>query len=84
MVIKRIIVTKNQLNEYFQRKKSQKIFEHILEDMYENSKKLNENISLDKANQSIIEYYKNKKLLTPKVIKLLKEHHLMSNNNQIL
>ena len=48
------------------------------------AKKLNENISLEKANNTIIEYYKHKNLLTPNVIKLLEDHNLINDNSQIL
>ena len=78
------IVTKEQLLEYIKRKKAKKIFESILEEMYENSKSLNENISLEKANKRIIDKYQENKQLTPNVIKLLKEHNLIKEDEQII
>ena len=75
-----IIVTEQQLKEYVEKKKAQKTFDAILEDMHKNSKNLNENISVIKANQLVIENYKRKKMLTPRVQELLKEHKLLDEN----
>ena len=58
--MKRFIVTKAQLTEYVERKKAEKIFYDIVEGLYMNSKSLNENISHQKANQSVIDNYKRK------------------------
>lgn len=82
--MKRFIVTEKQLNEYVENKKAKKIFNNILEDMYKNSKNLSENISINKANQTIIENYKRKKLITPKVQKLLEKYNLFNENTDIL
>jgi hypothetical protein len=79
-----LIVTKQQLLEYIERKKAKKVFDSILEEMYTNSKLLNENISLDKANKRIIEKYKNNKQLTTKVIKLLEDHNLIKEDKEII
>jgi biotin-(acetyl-CoA carboxylase) ligase len=81
---KRIIVTKNQLNEYIERKKAKKIFNSILEDMYKNSKYLNENISLKRANQTIIDKYKLNNKLNEKVLKLLEDNNIINNKGQII
>lgn len=75
---KRFILTEQQLNKYIEDKKSQKIVNDILEEMYKNSKNLNESISLEKANATILEKYEKRKLLTPSVIKKLNEYKLMS------
>jgi len=80
----RLIVRKEQLLEYIERKKANKVFDSILEEMYANSKLLKENISLDKANKRIIEKYKNNKQLTPKVIKLLEDHNLIKEDKEII
>jgi hypothetical protein len=82
--MKRIIVTEEQLREYVEKKKAEKIFNAILEDMHLNSKKLNENISITKANQTVVENYKRKKLLTPKVRKMLEEYNLFEENTDTL
>ena len=52
------ILTEAQLQEYVETKKSEKIFYDILEDLHKNVKFLNENISRERANQTIIENYK--------------------------
>lgn len=75
---KRFILTEQQLNKYIEDKKSQKIVNDILEEMYKNSKNLNESISLEKANATILEKYERRNLLTPSVIKKLNEYKLMS------
>jgi hypothetical protein len=82
--MKKIIVTKEQLQEYIENKKAEKIFNNILEDMYKNSKFLSEGISATKANKTIIENYGRKKLINSKVEKLLKEHGLIDENAGVL
>lgn len=82
--MKKIILTEQQLKDYIERKKAQKTFNSILTDMYNNSKNLNENISINKANQTIIENYRLKNLLTPDVLKMLNEYGLTNNKGQII
>lgn len=82
--MKKFIVTKTQLSEYIENKKAEKIFHSILKDMNKNSKFLNENISINKANQTVIENYKLKKLLSPKVTNMLIEYGLTDDNGQII
>lgn len=82
--MKKFIVTKEQLKEYVEKKKTEKIFNAILLDMYKNSKNLSENISIVKANQTVIENYKRKNLLTPKVQKMLVEHKIINENSGVL
>lgn len=81
---KNFIVTKEQLNEYMKRKKAQKVFFSILEDMQKNSKNLNEQISIDKANKSIIYKYKNNNKINEHVQKLLKEYSLIDENENLI
>jgi len=81
---KRIIITETQLKEYIERKKAKKIFSLILEEMHKNSKLLNDNISLNDANQTIIENYKRKNLLNSHVQKLLKEYKIIDRKGQII
>lgn len=81
---KRIIVTKKQLQEYIERKKSEKIFESILSEMRNNNKFLKENISLNNANQTIIDKYLQQKRITPRVQKLLKEYGIINNDMKII
>ena len=82
--MKKFIVTKEQLKEYVENKKAEKIFHSILKDMNKNSKFLNENVSINKANQTVIENYKLKKLLSPKVTNMLIEYGLTDDNGQII
>lgn len=81
---KRIIVTEAQLNEYIERKKAKKIFGEILKEMYNNSKHLDSKISLNNANQTIIESYKRKNLLNKHVQNLLKENMITDDKGQII
>lgn len=81
---KKIIVKENQLKEYIERKKAEKIFNSILYEMNENSKNLRNSISLNNANQTIIEKYKIKKQLTPRVQKLLENNKIINNKGQII
>jgi hypothetical protein len=82
--MKRIILTDAQLNEYVERKKSEKIFYDILEELHKNVKFLNENISHEKANLSVIENYKRKNLITPRVFEMLIKHKIINENYEIM
>ena len=82
--MKRFIVTKAQLAEYVERKKAEKTFYDIVESLYMNSKSLNENISHQKANQSVIDNYKRKNLITPKVNEMLTTHHIINEKHEII
>ena len=78
------IVTEEQLKGYIERKRAQKVFGSILEDLHKNDKFLNEQISRDKAHQTVIESYRSKNLLSEGVIKLLVEHGLTDDKGQII
>ncbi|MFA5207254.1 MAG: hypothetical protein WC428_00990 [Candidatus Paceibacterota bacterium] len=80
----RYILTEAQLLEYVERKKSEKIFYDILEDLHKNVKYLNENVSREKTNLAIIENYKRKNLLTPKVIEMLINNKIMNEKHEII
>lgn len=82
--MKKFIVTKTQLIEYIERKKTEKIFYNIVEDLYYVSKSLNENVSHQKANQSIIDNYNRKNLITPKVNEMLLKHELINEKYKII
>ena len=82
--MKKLIVTEEQLNEYGEYKKAKKVFNSILGDMNKNSRFLSEQISTDKANQTVIENYRRKNLLSPRVVKMLVEHGLTNKDAQIL
>jgi len=82
--MKRFILTESQLKEYVENKKAEKIFYDIVEQLHKNKKFLNENVSHKKANQSVIEGFKRKKLITPKVEGLLVKHKIMNENYEII
>jgi hypothetical protein len=80
----RYIITEAQLREYVETKKSEKIFYDILEDLHKNVKFLNENISRQRTSQTIIENYKRKDLLTPRVIEMLIKNKIINEKHEII
>ena len=82
--MKRFIVTKAQLNEYVERKKGEKTFWEIVEKLHENAKFLNENVSHKKVNQSVIEDYERRNLITPKVNEILVKHKIIDQKSEII
>lgn len=82
--MRRIIVTKKQLNEYIERKKAEKIFYDIVADLHSNRKNLNESISMEGANQSVIDNYRRKKLITPKVNEMLIKYGVINEKKEII
>ena len=82
--MKTFIVKKEKLNEFVERKKADKIFYEVLERLHENTKLLSENVSHKKANQSVIDNYKRKNLITPKVFEMLLNHRIIGENYEIL
>ena len=78
------ILTEAQLFEYVEMKKSEKIFYDIVEDLHKNLKFLNENISREKANLSIIENYRRKNLLTPRVIEMLIKNKIINEKHELI
>lgn len=81
---KRIIVTEEQLKNYIEKKKAEKTFNSILNEMHKNSKNLKDGISLNKANQTIIENYKDRNQLNPRVQNLLKEYNIVDDMGEII
>jgi len=82
--MKRFIVTTKQLKEYVERKKSEKIFYDIMEGLHKNVKYLNENVSQKKANQSVIDDYKRKNLITPKINEMLINNKIVNEKGEII
>jgi hypothetical protein len=80
----RYILTEAQLREYVETKKSEKIFYDILEDLHKNAKFLNENISRQRTNQTIIENYKRKDLLTSRVVEMLIKNKIIDEKHEII
>lgn len=82
--MKKFIVTKKQINEYVERKRSEKVFYNILEEMYKSKKYLNENVSRERVNQTIINNFKRKDLITPRVHEMLIKYKVINENYEII
>jgi len=82
--MKRFLVKKAQLIEYVKRKKAEKVFYDIVESLHKNMKFLNENVSHKKANQSVIEDYKRKNLITPRVNEMLIKYKIIKQKDEII
>ena len=82
--MKKFIVTSKQLREYVEKKKSEKIFYEIISDMYLNRRFLNENVSLTKANQAILDKYRRKNVITQRVNEMLVKYGISSENTEII
>jgi hypothetical protein len=82
--MKRFIIKKSQLQEFLNRKKEEKTFYSIVEDLHKNNKFLNENISRNKVNQAIIDNYQRKNLITPYVQELLVKHKIINEKREII
>jgi len=78
------IIKKSQLNEYVEKKKAEKIFYDIVESLHKNSKFLNENVSRQKVNQSVINNYIRKNLITPRVHEMLVKNNIINQKNEII
>ena len=84
MMGKRFIVKKEHLVEYVEKKKAEKIFYDIVESLHKNTKFLNESISREKANQSVINNYERKNLITPRVHEMLVKHKIVDQKSEII
>jgi len=82
--MKRFFVTKAQLIEYVEQKKAEKVFYDIVESLHNNVKFLNENVSHKKANQSLIEAYEQKNLITSRVYEMLIKNKIINENHEII
>jgi hypothetical protein len=82
--MKRIIVKKEHLKEFVEKKKAEKVFYDIVESLHKNVKFLNENVSHKKANQSIIDNYMRKNLITPRVCEMLVKHKIINEKCEII
>ena len=82
--MKRILITKKQLNEYVENKKAEKIFYNIVETLYLTTLHLNENVSYDKINKSIINDFNRRNLITPRVNEMLIKYNIINNDNEII
>ena len=82
--MKRFKLTNKQLNEYLEIKKSEKTFYDIMEDLHRNVKYLNEGVSHKKANQSVIDDYRRRNLITPKVTEMLIKNKITTETGEII
>lgn len=82
--MRRFIVTEKQLNEYIEKKRSEKVFNQIIEDLNKNAKLLNENVSYKKVNQSVIDNYVRKNLITQRVAEMLIKNKITDEIGQII
>ncbi len=82
--MRKLIITKRQLNEYINKKKQEKVFSEIVELMHVNTKQLSENVSYEKINQSIIDNYKRKNLISSNVFEMLVSYKIINENYEIL
>jgi hypothetical protein len=82
--MKKIIVTNKQLENFIKTKKTEKVFYEIVGDLYENKKNLNENILINNVNQSIIDNYLRKNLITPEVNEMLIKYGIINEKREIL
>ena len=81
---RRIILTKKQLAEFVEKKKAEKVFYNIIEDLHKSRKYLTENVSRTSVNQTIIDNYKRKNLISPKVHEMLLKHKIINENCEII
>jgi len=82
--MRRIIVTTKQLETFIESKKAEKVFYDIVADLHSNRKNLNESVSIDGANQSVIDNYSRKNLITPKVNEMLIKYGVMNEKKEII
>lgn len=82
--MKKFIVTTKQLTEYVEGKKADKVFYNIMESLHKNVKFLNEDVSQKKANQSVIDDFMRKNLITQRVAEMLVKNKITDECGQIL
>jgi len=82
--MRKFIVRKAQLNEYVEKKRTERVFYDIVADLHETNKFLNESISKDKVNQSVIDNYNRKNLITPKVNEMLIKYSIVNEKREII
>ena len=82
--MKKFILKKEQLNEYIESKKVDKVFYIIIERLYMNNKLLTENVSYKKINQSVINDCMRKKIITQRVAEMLIKYKIIDNNYEII
>ena len=81
---KRYIVTQKQLSEYIEKKTAEKVFFNIVEDLHKNRKFLNENTLIEKANQTVINNYRRRGLMSSLVEEMLKNTRILNEKHEII
>ena len=84
MIKRRFILRESQLVEYVERKKAEKVYYDIVEQIHRNQMYLNENISHEKANQSVIDRFKSKKLISSRVEEMLIKYNIIDELGKII
>ncbi len=82
--MKRFIITKKQLSEFVEKKRAERVFYKIVEDLYRNKKFISENTIRSNANQTVIENYRRKNLITPRVFEMLIKYKIINEKHEIL
>jgi hypothetical protein len=82
--MRRIILTEQQLREYVEIKKAEKVYYDIVEQIHKNQKFLKEDVSHKKASQSVIDRFKGKNLINQKVFEMLQKHSIINENYEIM
>ena len=82
--MKKFILTEAQLREYVEYKKSEKIFYDIVEQIHKNQKFLKENVSIKKVNQSVIDSFSKKNLITSRVQEMLVKFRITDQKCEII
>ena len=83
-IMKRFILTEAQLVEYVEIKKAEKIFYDIVEQIHKNQKYLKEGVSINKANQSVIDSFNKKNLVTSRVQEMLVKFRITNQKCEII
>ena len=81
---KKYVITQKQLTEYVEKKRADKTFYDILESLYKNKRYLKEDTLKGKANQTVINDYKRKNLITPMVHEMLIKFNVIDENYEII
>ena len=82
--MKKFILKKEQLLEFINGKRDEKMCYEIISKLHKNSKLLNENMSNKSANQLVIDTYLRKNLITRGTLNMLIELNVINENNEII
>lgn len=82
--MRKIIVTNKQLTNFVESKKTEKVFYDIVADLHLNRKNLNESVSIISANQSVIDNYLRKNLITSEINEMLIKYDIINEKKEII